>query len=143
MKFEIKLLESRDWVKLNEQAHFCAFGEKRDRDMDRIDFALLAIDPNGVASGYISCLEMDKETIYWQYGGAMPNYKGSVFSFNGYREFIKYCGKFYKRITTRIENTNLTMLKMALKMGFLIMGTYTFKNKIFVELCLEFGGENA
>lgn len=141
MKFEIRLLREFDWQRVVESAHLVAFGEFRRRDMDRSDFALLAVDPSGTPSGYISCIEMDEETLYWQFGGAMPNYKGTVFTIQGYREFVDYCRREYKRVTTKIERENTTMLKMAFRVGFLICGYENFKDKKLVHLINEFEGE--
>lgn len=138
MSFRVIAVEPQEWEKMSAEAHLLAFKERRPRDMDRVDFALLALDECDKPSGYISCIEMDKETLYWQHGGAMPHIKDTVLSYKGYCDFVKWGQQHFKRITTRIENTNLVMLKMALKVGFLIRGTYTHNGKIFVELCLEF-----
>lgn len=142
MSFKVVSVETREWAKLSAEAHLVVFGEQRKSDLDRIDFVLLALDDIGTPSGYITCIEMDSETLYWQHGGALPNTKDSLLAFRGYEKFVEWGRGQYKRITTRIENTNLAMLKMALRVGFLIQGTWTFKNQIYVELCLEFKGEN-
>lgn len=141
MTFSIRKLSQEQWVEhLAESAHFLAFGTNRPGDIERIDFALLMVDENDSASAYITCKEMDSETLYWQYGGAMPKYKETIYAYQGYALFIGWAFDHYKRVFTRIENTNLAMLKLALKLGFVVTGTNTFKGKIYLELLNEFGG---
>lgn len=135
--FSIKLLAPSEWERFHDDAFVASFGERRSWELDRAHFALLVVDDGGAPSGYVSCIEMDSETLYWQHGGALPNYKGTLYSIQGYRKLIDWCRTDYHRITTRIENTNLAMLKMALQIGFLIQGTFTHKGQLFVELCFE------
>lgn len=113
-----------------------SFGQNRDISLERIDFALIAVNENPV--GFVTCIEMDAETIYWQFGGAFDEIKRSLMVLTYYVSFINYCKERYKRITTRVENTNISMIRMALACGFLIQGTWNNRNKIYLELCLEF-----
>lgn len=136
-QWTVKLLGQGDWAQFHDDAFVAVFGERRPWELDRANFALLVVDDNNAPSGYVSCVEMDAETIYWQHGGALPNYRSTLYALQGYRKLIEWCRADYKRITTRIENTNLAMLKMALKVGFLIQGTYIHKGQVFLELCLE------
>jgi hypothetical protein len=137
---EIIRIDPAGWSGMGSNAHTAVFGEYRPLELDRIDFALLVLDEHGFAAGYVTCQEKDSETVYWQYGGSLPNYKGTIFSYIGYKELIKFCKDHYKRIETRIENKNKTMLGIANRAGFLVQGTYHFKDKLFDELCLEFEG---
>lgn len=135
----IKKIGSNLWHEMMaESAHFVTFGETGRKGIERCDFAYLVIeeDTNEVA-GYVSCIEMDGETVYWQYGGAMPDKRNTYRTMYGYRLMISRALEEFERVTTRIENTNITMLKMAMAMGFLIVGTWNFKNKIYLELLLE------
>lgn len=139
MTFNIRQIQKEDWVQfLAESSYFLAFGEKREAALERIDFALLMTDEKDEVAAFITCKEMDSETLYWQYGGAMPQYKGTIYSVRGYELFMKWAQERYKRISTRIENWNLPMLRMALKLGFVVTGTTTFKNRIYLELFNEF-----
>jgi RimJ/RimL family protein N-acetyltransferase len=134
VSFYVKKISSEDWQLMSESAHVIAFGEKRESKMDRVDFGLIAIDNKGEVSGYVTCIEMDQETIYWQHGGAMPEYKGSIHTIQGYTLFVNWCHEHYRRITTKIENTNTAMLKLAMKLGFTITGTEVFKGKLLVQM---------
>lgn len=140
MSFYIKRVEPQDWNMLSRDAHMVSFGVARDPSLDRLSFALIAVDNQGEVSGYVTCIEMDRETLYWQHGGAMPEYEKSIHTIKGYSQFINWSREHYKRVSTKIENTNTAMLKLAMKLGFMVVGTHTFKNKIYIDLLNEFGG---
>jgi hypothetical protein len=72
VSFYIKKVSQQDWNMLSKDAHMISFGVIRDPSLDRISFALIAVDNQGEVSGYVTCVEMDSETLYWQHGGAMP-----------------------------------------------------------------------
>lgn len=139
MKFSVTQVSSKAWIEsMSEDAFKIAFGFDRPSSLERFDFALIAVDSANEFSGFITCKEMDAETLYWQFGGSMPNYKKSISVFNGYMCFVNWARERYKQVTTRIENGNTSMIKLALGVGFKIVGTYTFKDKIYLELVNEF-----
>lgn len=139
MKFSIEQVFAKDWIgKFSEDAYRASFGELRDSSLERFDFSIMAIDENNNISGFITCKEMDSETLYWQHGGTFKNYAKTIHVIGGYREFLNWAKERYKRVTTRIENINHSMLKMALAVGFTIIGTCVVNNKIYLELVNEF-----
>lgn len=139
MNWKVRKISFEDWIShLAEGSHLLAFGEKRPTSLERIDYALILVDDKNEIAAFITCKEMDSETVYWQYGGAMPQYKETIYSVKGYELLLNWARDHYNRIHTRIENRNLPMLRMALKLGFLVTGTMTFKNKIYLELANEF-----
>ena len=130
-----------EWSTMGEWAHRYCFNEIRPSQMNRIDYALLAVK-DGVPQAYLTARELDSESVYWQYGGALKSSEKSVNVLKAYQSFIettKQSGM--KRITTLIQNTNLPMLKMAMHCGFRIIGVRLFNNEIFCELLNEFAGE--
>ena len=134
---EVKKITAREWSEMSEKAHLICFSENRPAGMDRIDFALLNVRGADLLS-YCTVRELDKDSCYWQYGGAFPNTKGTPTSWRSYQMYADWCfSNGYQRISTYIENTNLPMIKIALKVGFKIIGTRTFKNQILVEFLLE------
>jgi hypothetical protein len=139
---KINLLTPDSWALLSENAHKIAFGEIKPASMDRIDGALIAEDAFGIPMGYLTFRESDSETVYWQFGGAMPGTKDTIKSFKAYQGFVKFFEEQtkHKRITTLIENTNTVMLKMAMKVGFRIVGIRNYKGSVLLEHLLEFGG---
>lgn len=128
-----------NWESISKDAHTAIFGEVRPDTLNRHHFVVVVFGDKKIG-GYFTCLEQDSETVYIQYGGVFPNFKESIYVLRGYAEMLKDLAVDFKRAWTRIENTNIPMLKMALKMGFVIMGTYFFNGKLFLELTKEFGG---
>lgn len=122
-----------EWNKLAQSAHKIAFGEERPSWMNTFDFAIVCFNNDQIMS-YATVIEMDKKTAYMQHGGAMPNVKGTAASYHCYDATIGFLKERYERITTRIENTNLAMLKFAMKQGLLIVGVDHWPNECFLHL---------
>ncbi len=133
MKLEV--YNSDQWKFHAENAHMAVFGEVRPAEMNRIDFALLTHKDN-LPIAFCTCRELDDESVYMQYGGAFK--PGSPSSFISYSMFIGTLKENYNRVTTLIQNTNIVMLKFAMKVGFRIIGIRNFNNEIFCELLLDF-----
>jgi hypothetical protein len=135
----VNQLSPLQWSELAEEAHLLCFNEVRDCSMDRIDFALYTTDGNKPLA-YMTCKELDSETIYLQYGGSFPETQGTANSFRAYNQMLfrlKELG--YKRAGTYIENTNKPMLKFAMKAGWLITGLRNFENTLLLEHTIKFG----
>lgn len=136
LRAEIIPLES--WAQISADAHMACFGEDRSDSLNTFDFVVGCL-VNEVLSGYFTCKLMDADTVYIQHGGSFPNYAKTIYVMRGYVTMLNALRERYKRAWTRIENSNRAMLKMAMTMGFKVVGTYTFKGKIFVELENDFG----
>lgn len=135
---EVVRIESKNWVEnFSEIAHKAVFAEVKPASLDRIDYALLALD-NDRPIGYMTCRELDSESVYWQYGGMVEHKKKTLYAMWTYEAFLKWHKERYKRCATYIENTNVAMLKMAFKIGYRIVGVRNFKNSILLECLLEF-----
>lgn len=130
-------LTKEEWLPLSADAHLVCFNEKIEQDFNNIDFALM-MTKDKTPLNYCTVRILDQESCYWQYGGAFPNSKGTVYSYKGYAAFAHECfDAGFKRITTYIENDNIAMIKIALKVGFKIIGTRNFKGSVLVEFLLE------
>lgn len=128
---QVQKYSADEWKLVSEDAHMLIFNELRSGEMNRIDFSLVVWDDKPL--GYMTCREFDSETIYISYGGSF----GKSFKIlEAYKTMLSEL-KIYKRATTLVENTNTTMLKMAMSQGFLITGIKNFKDSIFLELILE------
>lgn len=136
---EVDKLYPDEWKLLSESAHLAVFDETRSADLDRITFALIAKKDN-VPAAYVTVRETDAETVYWQFGGSFHGTRGTTRTMQAYLSFIQWTKERYKRITTLVENTNISYLRLAMACGFLITGIKNFKNNILVELTLEFEG---
>lgn len=130
------------WKTLAESAHLGVFGEFRDKDKDRIDFALLAINEQDIPVGYMTCREMDADKVYWQYGGMFEPFRNTIASWKVYEAFRDWHKEKYQAAYTRIENDNIAMLKMAWKIGFRIIGTRYYNGVVLIEHELKFGEKN-
>lgn len=138
----ISILSGDEWLQFSESAHLLSFGEIRPCEIERCDFALL-YSAEGKPHAYITCHEMDSETVYIQYGGVLRRETMKIFSYRGYLKMLETLAMKFKRATTYIENTNIKMLKPAMKAGFIITGVRVFKGMILLDHLLEFGELNA
>jgi len=134
-----KIIRAEEFSVVSEKVHELCFGEKRIEELNKYHFVIGSfIEDNFM--GYSTCLEMDSETVYMQFGGVMPKYKKSHYVYSAYVKGLEVLKEHYKRAWTRIENKNKPMLKLALQVGFDITGIYNNNGKIFVELTHSFGG---
>lgn len=139
MTLVVDQIGAKEWSLLSQDAHLVVFNEIKPPELDRIDFALITRRESDVTPmGYMTCREFDAQTLYWQFGGAFPGTRESSLTFLAYRSFVDFCAKRYARVTTLIENDNFVMLKMAMKVGFKIVGIRVFRGHILLEHLLEF-----
>lgn len=134
----VRALTREEWEKMAEDAHLLCFNEHRPSYLDRIDYALVNVTDKEEILNYCTVKELDSESVYWQFGGAFPNSKGSVHSARSYARNIEWTFKQgYKRITTYAKNTNSDMLRVQLKCGFIPIGMRTVQGEVYVEMLLE------
>jgi len=139
----VRQLTPEEWAPLSEEAHGQVFGTHKPQDWDRIDFVLVYEEENKMV-GYVTCREFDAHTLYWQFGGALPDKWKTSSIIRGYLKFLEWTRKRYKRVTTVVENTNRSYLNLTNKFGFMITGIRYHEQKILLELVLEFKeNENA
>lgn len=137
---ELQIIENKEWgEKYSEQAHLIAFGKEKPKDWDRIDYAILLVEKAiEKPAGYVTCRETDHETVYWQFGGAMPETAGGPGAVRAFECALEWSKHMYKRVTFVVQNDNVGMLKLALKYGFKIMGVRAFKGTVLLEHMKEF-----
>lgn len=139
MEFDIEVLSPEVWATVSEGTHYEVFRNFKPKDWDRISFALLALKKGEkLPIAYMTCREMSKSCVYWQFGGSFQEIRGSFTSWAVYKAFLEWTKKRYKQVYTYTANTNAAYLKMALKAGFLIVGTRNVRGEVFVDLTLEF-----
>lgn len=125
-----------EWSQYSDQAHLLCFNESNRSKIELIDYALMVVDDSKPVA-YTTIRQLDLETCYMQYGGSFPETKGSAVSFRAYECILNELKKDNKFINTYIENTNTTMLRFAMKVGFKIVGIKTIQNKIYLEHNME------
>lgn len=134
--YQVQVLTAEEWKQFSNKSHIVVFGYDRPSELDRVDLARIVIH-KGEVGGFITCKEMDAETCYIQHGGVYPNFEKSLHVLRGYMALLNDIKSMYKIVWTRVENTNIPMLKMALSQGFIINGCSKVKNKLYLELILE------
>jgi len=133
-----KWIPAEVWSEFSEGSHFAIFNEYKDHKRETIQKAILALNPKDDPVGYVTTIEMDAGTIYWQYGGIFNDFRNRDFGEAVVNTGLNLCRQQYDRVTFRVENTNAAMIKTALKCGFLIDGVRIFNQKTYLEHTLEF-----
>jgi GNAT superfamily N-acetyltransferase len=135
-------LSQEDWVKnFSENMHKIVFKEIKPAHRDRISYALLVAKADAVV-GYVTVRELDDENVYWQFGGVLPQYQGSMTAVRCIGEAVEWQRQRSKRIRTYVENTNSRMLRFWMASDFLVIGTHTFNGHVMVDLLKELQGGN-
>lgn len=132
---KIHKLSSEQWKGLSKSAHMAVFNKVRPPEVDRSDFVYFVTEDDK-PFGYISVKEMDSSTAYLQFGGVVPDKRGSVKTYKGFVSVLEELAE-YKNLTCFVENTNRVFIKMLLQLGFLVVGTRTLNKKIFVDFIKE------
>lgn len=137
MDLRLVKISKDEWKALASHAHLAVFSEKMPPEFDRIDFALLALKGSGdkdVPVAYMTLRELDAESVYMKHGGAFEPIKGTTVSMPCYVMMLNFLKEHYRRVTTLVENTNTVYLKMALSVGFKVIGLRYFGKSILLEL---------
>jgi len=118
---EVQRFSLEEFNVISKQVHLNCFNEIREEEVNTFDFALMAIH-KGEPVAYATCIEFDKDTCYMQHGGSLPGGHGTINTARGYVKMLMFIKEKYPMITTRIQNTNVRMLKLALGAGFIPIG---------------------
>lgn len=131
---EVRQVTPKEWKACAESAHLAVFDEKWDKELERIDFALIMIRKmDDKVVSYVTCQEIDINTVYLQYGGAFPIFRGTPIVLATFQDMLKVLREKYKVIKTYVENTNYPMLRFYIKENFLITGLRYFKEQTLLE----------
>lgn len=121
----------------DENAHKIVFGKLPPPGLI-VDLALYAADGTSKSPlAYATVRELDRDNCYLQFGGAVPEIRGTVVIHRIYDRFIEMLALKWKYTTTRIENDNIAYLRLAMAKGFRICGTASDGQKTLVELSME------
>lgn len=134
----VREITAQEWASCSEHAHRAVFSEIMPPEYDRIDFALLVYEEEReLALGYITCRELSGDDVYLRHGGAFPPAEKKTYALRAYAAALSHLASRYKRMTTLVENTNRTYLRIALTAGFVPIGIRNFKGSVLVELLYE------
>ncbi len=130
----VEHIDKDNWKSMSKDSHMTVFLEEREPDMDRIDYALLAVTEEQKIILYLTCTEFDKNTVYWNHGGATPPFKKTVKVIQAYDAFLhKMKDMGYKNVIMHVRNDNKSMLKLAARSGFKIVGIRVNEKCILLE----------
>lgn len=130
---EVRAFTKDEWAKASKEIHRYAFNEIIDDSEETISLALMAIKDDK-PQAYCTLIDLDKYTCYMQHGGALPDAKGTINVAKGYFKMIEWVKNKYPKITTRIRNDNVPMIKLALEAGFKIIGVEVYDDGVFLSL---------
>jgi len=114
----IQILPKDEFNKVARSAHMLCFGEDRDPSVNTFDYALWVVNEQDQPFCYMTILELDKKSCYIQHGGAFPPHHGTIRVGRIYSKMIDYLKERYPRLSTRVCNKNIRMLKLAMALMF-------------------------
>jgi RimJ/RimL family protein N-acetyltransferase len=135
MLFDFLTLTPKEWEEHKDSYYSKVFGKLRG-GQERIDYCLIVFC-KGEIGGFLTCKELDVQTVYIQYGGVVPELRGTVYSASGVAAVTRHLSERYRFVRLRVDNSNASMLRVALKLGFLIEGLIHFNKNILLELNYE------
>jgi len=118
----LKLFSKEEWAPVAALAHKACFYEDRPDAQNTFDFVMVAEHEEGKAIAYATILEIDSKTAYMQHGGAFLEIRGKYTTLRTYQMMVNFLKGKYSRISTRVWNQNIPMLKMAMSQGLIIQG---------------------
>lgn len=130
----LRKLSREEWGVVSQEAHALVFKENRSTHLNTFDYALMVSDDSDTPVAYATIIEMDKYSAYMQHGGAFPAFAQSPKVARAYHLMIAYLKEHNIKISTRVLNTNLPMIKLALSAGLLINGIDFLCGEIFLNL---------
>ena len=135
MKLQILPLEK--WKELAENCHRLAFKEERPLDLITCDYAILVTSNDDKIMGFATIIELTKKSAYMQHGATMPETQGTANTARLYHLVLAYLKDNYDRLTTRILNTNRSMLKLSLSADLIVHGIDCIGGETFLNLMWE------
>ncbi len=139
LNFEITKHSAEEWKQISEDAFSLVFNEFRPFGMNRIDYALVAVETDSdEICGFITCKELDGETVYWQHGGALPKYQKRIEVYRVFLQFLEWSRNHgHTKILTYVKNDNTAMLKFYMSLEAKIIGVKYINGEIFLEHLIE------
>jgi len=138
VNLNLEKISKQDWSIMSQAAHAYSFGLERSNDMDRVSYALVTRKSDDELCCYSTIIEIDKDSAYMQHGGNFEAAKGTTMTLRGYLLMVNYLRETYKNVSTRVYNKNISMLKLSMAVGFVIVGCEVNKNgSLYLVLDLE------
>jgi hypothetical protein len=129
----VRQISREQWAEVSEVVHAEVHDKHKPASWDRIDYALL-VTRGQEAVGYVTVRETDHETVYWQFGGGFGWARKSVLMLMSLKALVSWQLEKSKRITMLVENTNVSMLSLAMKIGFRVIGLRVVNTHVLCEM---------
>ncbi len=138
-RVEVVKVSPDQWAEhCSHSAHLAVFNEIMPPEYERIDFALIAVaTQTNTPVAYMTLRELDKDTVYLKHGGAFDPVRGTTMVLESYQAMLRHLDERYVRQSTLVLNSNIAYLKMALAVGFRVVGIRYFKNTVLLDLSRE------
>lgn len=142
MSISVEVVTKEEFMSFSEKVHKILFDEERAPSFERINYALVCRNEKYGLIGYSTILELDAESAFMQNGGALKHVPEFIVG-KSYLLMVKFLKNKYAVIKTTIFNTNIRMLKLASRAGFIIHGveyykeTKNFKGGTLLNLHME------
>lgn len=127
------------WRSLAPEASLVVFGTRRPAEIDRIDYALMIERKDtGKPAGYATVQELGEGVAHIQFAGAFPETRATLHTVRGLMVGLTFLKEQYTAVNCRVENTNTPMLRLAMRVGFKIVGVRMHEGRVLLDHTLEF-----
>lgn len=131
------LLTDDEWLKIADDAYKAVFGSLAPENMSKIERndGAIAVYDEGELVGFCSFKEIDANSIFLTFGGAIPACQGKLVVARMFKKIVEmFEGIGFKRLKIRTTNDNIKMLRLGLGFGFKIIGTEIHRDKLFITM---------
>jgi len=130
----VKVSKEQMGGKFIEDLHKSIFGDSIPADYFRYDSCLITQDDDNNLVSYVLIREISSETIELGWGGTSKDSRG-ILSKISLDLFTQECLNHYENVTLQTCNKNLPMLRLALSLGYIVVGCRVANNgELFVIL---------
>lgn len=130
----IHVLSLDDWKVMSKNAHSLCFEDEQDPSILTCSYVLFLTDKSDTPAGYATVIEINTLSAYLQHGGAMPHLRGTSGAAVAYKTTIDFVKQKYEKLSTKIRNDNIRMLRLAMSEGFRICGVESTDGETYVLL---------
>jgi len=128
-------LTAQQFAKFSHDIHGETFGDSGLSDVEKIDYAIIMMSEDEEPIIWATIHEENKLVAYMQAGGSFNSSRAKTTApYRAYCILMDWLTQRYSVITTRIENTNKSMLKCAISQGFVVQGMRSAGFKLLLEL---------
>lgn len=121
MEVLIRTVPKEEWEKVGDEFHQKVLGSFGFEEKHKYDYSLLAMNESGDILGYTLVKEAPQQTIYFPFGGMLPEFRGKGMFKAVLKGFVDHLSKDFRTFCYSTKNTNKGMIKAGADVGFRIM----------------------